>query len=362
MRQHPPPEIEQFVDRLGTVRLYYRNRTAGSKRIPLRGPIGSPEFWEDYNRASKGSAKGDALPPKDTTLDWLIAQYYRSGEFIQLRASSKQARTRVLNKFADELDKQGVRHGEKRYKQLEQRHLRKFRNERAKTPEAANNLIKYLRQVFKNGVECGFCETNPTDSIAKLKPVNADGFHSWTIEEVETFEKKHPIGTTAHLAMTLMLYWALRRSDVVKVGPQHLSQGWLTFRQTKTGREHAVPLLTPVARPIEHTKTGHFAFLITSFGKPFTAAGFGNKMRKWCNEAGLPHCSAHGLRKASAARLAELGLSAHQIMSITGHTSLSEVERYTRKAQKRQLAAGVRDQLEDKFSQTIVPIFPNPEN
>ena len=32
----------------------------------------------------------------------------------------------------------------------------------------------------------------------------------------------------------------------------------------------------------------------------FTAPGFGNKFRDWCNEAGLPHRSAHGCRKAGA--------------------------------------------------------------
>jgi integrase len=48
-------------------------------------------------------------------------------------------------------------------------------------------------------------------------------------------------------------------------------------------------------------------FLVTAFGKPFTANGFGNWFRQRCDEAGLPHCSAHGLRKAAAARLAELG-------------------------------------------------------
>jgi integrase/recombinase XerD len=67
-------------------------------------------------------------------------------------------------------------------------------------------------------------------------------------------------------------------------------------------------------------------------------AGFCNKFRAWCDEAGLPQCSAHGLRKAAAVRLAERGATAHEIMAITGHRSLEEVERYTRAARQRQLA------------------------
>jgi integrase len=60
--------------------------------------------------------------------------------------------------------------------------------------------------------------------------------------------------------------------------------------------------------------------------------GFGNKMRVWCDAAGLPQCSAHGLRKAAATRLAESGATTQEIMAVTGHQSLHQVEVYTRAA------------------------------
>lgn len=48
-------------------------------------------------------------------------------------------------------------------------------------------------------------------------------------------------------------------------------------------------------------------------------------------QSGLPkRRSSHGLRKAAAIALAEAGCRAREIMSITGHKSLSEAERYTR--------------------------------
>jgi integrase len=77
---------------------------------------------------------------------------------------------------------------------------------------------------------------------------------------------------------------------------------------------------------------------VTSFGKPFTPAGFGNWFRQRCNEAGLPQCSAHGLRKAAARRLAEAGCSNQQIKSITGHKTDKEVARYTAAADQVRLA------------------------
>ena len=42
---------------------------------------------------------------------------------------------------------------------------------------------------------------------------------------------------------------------------------------------------------------GSDTYLVTSFGKSFTANGFGNKMREWCDKAELPECASHGLRK-----------------------------------------------------------------
>ena len=61
---------------------------------------------------------------------------------------------------------------------------------------------------------------------------------------------------------------------------------------------------------------------MTAFGKSFTANGFGNKMREWCDEAGLPECTSHGLRKLCLVRLAEAGLDAFRIAAISGHKDL----------------------------------------
>lgn len=61
-------------------------------------------------------------------------------------------------------------------------------------------------------------------------------------------------------------------------------------------------------------------------------------MREWCNAADLPECSAHGLRKACARRLAEAGATAHEIMSVTGHKTLAEVQHYTEAALREGLA------------------------
>ena len=66
------------------------------------------------------------------------------------------------------------------------------------------------------------------------------GHHSWEPEEVEQFEGKFPIGTRARLAMTLMLYTACRREDVIRLGPKNIVNGRLRFTQAKN--EHRAPV------------------------------------------------------------------------------------------------------------------------
>ena len=63
---------------------------------------------------------------------------------------------------------------------------------------------------------------------------------------------------------------------------------------------------------------GADTFLAARFGKPFTDPRFGNWFGKRCEEAGVPG-RANGLRKAAAARRAELGCSDREIMAVTGH-------------------------------------------
>jgi hypothetical protein len=50
-------------------------------------------------------------------------------------------------------------------------------------------------------------------------------------------------------------------------------------------------------------------------------------------------CRLHGLKKSGMRRLAEHGATTHELMAISGHKTLSEVQRYTTAADKKRLAA-----------------------
>jgi len=64
--------------------------------------------------------------------------------------------------------------------------------------------------------------------------------------------------------------------------------------------------------------------------------------------AELPaRCVAHGLRKAALRRLAEHGSTTKEIAAVSGHRSLSEIERYTARADQVGLAESAIAKLPD---------------
>ena len=152
--------------------------------------------------------------------------------------------------------------------------------------------------------------------------------------------------------MALGLLTGQARQDVVAMGPQHIREEVLHWVRKKTARSTAlnlfIPILSELRSVLDATPRGHLTFLVTEFGKPFTAAGFGNWFRDRCDEAGLPHCTFHGLRKGASRRLAENGCTPHEIAAITGHATLKEIERYTRDAERKRLAQSAMDKVKSR--------------
>jgi len=283
------------------------------------------------------------------SLKWLCEAYYGSAEFKQLDPRTRRVRRNLL----DELCR---KHGDKPVRLLEVRNVRAIRDAGADRPEAANSLLKALRQVLAFGVATETLDRNAAKEVPYLRS-SSEGFHSWSLDEVRRFEERHPVGTKARLAFALLLYTGQRRSDVIQFGRQHVRDGWISFTQHKNRNQKPISLSIPIVPNLQEiiaaSPCGNLTFLVTQFRRPFSSAGFGNKFRDWCDQANLPNCSAHGLRKAAAARLAELGASEHEIMAVTGHQTSKEVSRYTRAARQKILAESAmarvsRDGTENK--------------
>jgi integrase len=339
----PPKFVHSFLDRHGRPRHYFRR--AGFPQAPLPGLPWSPEFMAAYEMALAGQSpqagKGRAIPG---SMSALVASYEASPAFRNMAPSTQSVYHAINKRFCEEVEN-GKKNGDKRAALLEHHHVLKLMRARAERPDSANGLRKVLRALMKHAVEIGLRKNDPTRDVKPIPAKSKKGFHSWTDEEIEQFQRRHPIGTRARLAFELLLSTGQRRSDVVRMGPQHLRGDFLHVCQDKTGVELDIPVHPDLAAILASEPTQHLAFLTTEFGKVFTPAGFGNWFRDRCNEAGLRHCSAHGLRKAAARLIAEAGCTVHEIKSITGHASLRDVQRYTAAVSQRSLAADAMEKI-----------------
>lgn len=323
-------------DRHGNARCYVR--VPGKRKVRIRALPGTPEFMEEYQAAIASAAEAplrQADEAKKGSFRHLCIRYYAGAAYKALDGSTRNWQRRALDEIAQE-------HGPKPVMMMQARHVRRMRDAKAATPAAANQLVKALRALFSWANEAEETTVNPTIGVKKLK-YRSDGHHTWTNEEIEKFYERHPLGTKPRLALDLLRYTTGRREDAPRLGRQHVRDGRVRFRQAKNEHRNPIdidiPLHPALAESIAAAKVGtNMTFLLTEFGKPFTANGFGNKFKDWCRQANLPHCSAHGVRKATSTELAEAGATPHEIMAVTGHQTLEEVERYTKAANRKKTA------------------------
>jgi len=125
--------------------------------------------------------------------------------------------------------------------------IRVLRNRKAKFPEAANLRIRAVRRVFTWAIEneVGNVTSNPARDVAYMRSAS-QGYHTWTVAEVEQYESVHPIGAKARLALALLLYTGTRRSDVVRLGRQHVRAGWIMFTAQRNVNRKPVTIEVPM--------------------------------------------------------------------------------------------------------------------
>jgi integrase/recombinase XerD len=342
--------VVEDVDRHGNVRIYVR--PPGRRKVRLREMPGTDAFMAAYLAAMAGECSTPRVTSRDRTAQGsfsrLCLSYYASAEWKRLDIKTRDARRRYLERIRE-------KRGDLPSALLDEEFVRKLRRALSDKPVVANATLSALKALFAWAVEAGEARTNPAKNVARIR-YHSDGYHTWTPEEVRQYEDRHPVGTKARLAMALLLHTAGRREDAVRLGPQHCRMGRVRFTQAKNEHRKPVsvdlPLPQELAAIIAATPTGHLVFLVNQYGKPFSAKGFGHMMRKWCDEAGLPQCSAHGLRKTAATRLAERGATVEEIMAVTGHRSLQQIEIYTRAANRALMA-------DNAFVKLAVPLRRN---
>lgn len=330
--------------RHGNVRYYYRE--PGKTLVRLPDDPTSEGFGEAYRKARAGEVVEPPKPRhriKDKSLRALCVAYLGSVDFGDLSPSTQAQRRRVVDSICQEPLKPGSSDlfADVPLSVFKGKHARILRDRKADAPEAANHRIKLLRQLFAWGCENEWVKANPIVDVKALRS-KSDGHHTWTVEEVQAFLQAHELGSKARLALGLLLFMGIRISDLALLGPQNRQGDVHVFRPFK-GRERSskelhLRVLPTLDAVLASSEIGTKTYLVTEFGKPFSIKGLGNRFRKWCDDAKLTHCSAHGLRKAGATIAAENGASEEDLKAIFGWENAKEANLYTRKARQKIIA------------------------
>jgi integrase len=303
----------------------------------LSGTPWGEDFMRQYAAALDGvtaqTANIGMERTKPGTISALVVSYYTL-VFPTIEPSTQRMRRSILERFR--LD-----HGDKPVAGLRPEHIAAILTAKRKTPTAANNFRKVLHHLLDHAIALGMIRSNPVKLVKGFK-IKGDGFHTWSEDEVARYQKHHPLSSKAHLALMLMLYTGQRRSDIIRMGWQHIRHtdagDKIAVRQNKTDTRLLLPVAPELAIALQGVPRTNLNFLVTAFGAPFSFNGFGNWFRARCNEAGLPQCSAHGLRKLAATRMANAGCTDRELMAVFGWRSMSEVSRYVRAADQARLA------------------------
>ncbi len=348
------PNVTPVRDRHGKVRWRYRRK--GVKGGYVHGEPGSPEWIEDYQRLAAEQPTG-AVSPRFTaprSFDDLARRYRGSPRWARMQPSSRYTFGRLIDRLLDKTDSKGNRFGARPVAAVTVASLDKMLGKMADTPGTANNMRKVLRMLFAYAVKLGWRADNPallTDGFR-----GGPGFATWTEDDIAAYRERHALGTTARLVMELALNTAARRCNVATLRRDQLRGGKFHIEHAKGGEAtivRAQPMTITAIDAMPVAGIGHFA--VNAYGRPFSIAGLGNKMRKWCDEAGLKGRTLHGLRKAQSRRLAEAGATDAQGRAVTGQKKNQTFAYYAQMANREGLADAAMSNLEK-------PELTNPSN
>lgn len=347
--------VEPHRGRDGVTRYYFRCRGARTPMPLVDGdPKLDPAFMSAYATLF-AEATGHKLPAYNVprlartanpvimraapdSVGAAINRYYRHSTFAVLAPDTQESHRGALNRFAKKfgreplsiMDHEAVQEAIKPLEPWPQRHL-------------VTALRRFVRWARATG-EMDTKAQDPTLGLALHDVPKIKGHQPWTTDHHKKFEKRWPIGTRQRLAYEIMLRLGLRRRDVHRLGPQHVTNGWLLFQPRKTSRTTAVwldqPFDTRLAQVIAATTVvGTETYLVNDLGKPFAKSSFAAFMRRAYRAAGVPEtCRNHGLRKNMMLELVEAEVRPHDIMALSGHSTLKEIENYTRNFDRRKAA------------------------
>ncbi|NTG07098.1 tyrosine-type recombinase/integrase [Rhizobium rhizogenes] len=368
------PYVETNKSRHKTVRYYLR--IDGKRICRLPDNIHSEEFAKAYWAARKAAQpvmerSGDPKPisviVKPNSFRWLCMEYMRSDPFTSLDITTQDKRRHIIESMWEEplTDTDSRLFADMPMSKMDVQNLEVLRDRKKKTPFAADERLKVLRQVFDTHKDGKPIVTN----IARLvKPfrVLTDGHNTATADDLAKFIEHHGVGSKAVLYLSIQMYTGLRVSDLALLGPQHRKRDAFKFRLFKNRNRTPVDIeitIHPILEAVLAThKVTDLTYLITEFGKPFSIKGLGNRISDWWAQAGMPHLTSHSVRKGLATDVAHNEATDSMIEAMFGWKDGKTSKIYTRNAERARLSRQTVAKINwDGIGNKLLPADEQPE-
>ncbi len=329
----------------------YRVRPEGDVRTRIRifcGP-GEEDFDRQYKLARAGEKPKPLKKPSETampkSIGWLVKSYL---EYLESKVKAGTSSAKTLKKKKNLLAR--LIAVPDRKMAIPQEKLIEMQDGMIATPAQADAFIEAVGVLYDWAIARKYVMSNPARGIDKVYQ-KGDGATPWKAADVKAFFMKHKPGSKPHVAMSVLLWTGCRIEDLTILGRgyEQVIDGVEALRWTplkKGSSEVTIPLLQPLKDATRAPTVQGTTYVLGRGGKPFASGDSMSAMfKRWCQDAGLVHLSAHGVRKGLAELLAELGCSQYEIMAILGHSEAKTSEVYTRRVERWKLAMGAMERV-----------------
>lgn len=212
--------------------------------------------------------------------------------------------------------------------QVRGKHVAQIKLSMSKTPNMANRVLSFLRQVFDYAVEQQIIESNPALGIKRHKEKKRGRLIS--MQEFDAIYGK--ADSRLQVIMDLLYLTAQRITDVLTIGLRDLVEDGISFKQQKTGVRLIVRWTPELRSVVARAKAlyGNVRALTLLHNRRGKAPDYRTIKEQWdaaCKAAGVLDAHLHDIRAMSLTAAKKQGKNP---TALAGHTNEEQTDRYLR--------------------------------
>lgn len=336
--------LPKYVERKsvkGNVYYYFRKN---GQRLRLPDDPDSEEFSKAYWNIRNGKTS----KTNDRTWNALIIEYYK-----QPRFKNKSNGTRAnYRRHCEDIRK---KNGDKKVSSFKRKHALAVQTAMQDTWSKANERLAVLSILCKLAVDLEWIDRNPVVDIPKLK---GGSYKAWPDETLAAFEA-HCIesqNTTARTIYELCIGTGQRIGDCVSMRWDDFDGQYMKVLQEKTRQPLEVYCPERLRTYLSSLKKQGTHILPRNLTQPIGKRAAQKAVEKVRLAIGVMHGEGrlviHGWRYTAAKHLAEAGCSDAEIQAVTGHQTVTMVQKYRTQANQRAAAKRAQQMREQNTNRT----------